>query len=255
MDRRRRLRLGLCAVVLLATALGSWNTDRPATAVAGAGAKTTAQSMQPTASAPSGGRGHLLVIGDSLTLEANEHSGLGYDYLREQMPGAPGRSGEPADRWRSVTVIYKSGQRVAWGVPVVREALKSVPRTSAIVVALGTNDVTGRRADWAGRIRMLLDATGARPVTWLTVEVSPTARALWRRNAREFNAALSQVAAEANYAGQLTVADWAAWFPGSCARPATFTGDGIHLRRDGNKCRARYMVSLSDQMHAALFPS
>lgn len=232
----------------------SWSADPPVKAAAVAGAETAAQSMQPAVSALSSGRGHLLVVGDSLTLEANEHSGLGYDYLRKQMPRAPGRTGDPSAGWRTVTIVYEKGQRIAWGVPIVREALRTRPGTTAIIVALGTNDVTGRHGDWAQRIRGLLDVADGRPVTWLTVEVSPTARAPWGRHARQFNEALRQVAAEPKYAGQLSIADWAGWFPESCARPATFTGDGIHLRRDGNRCRARFMVALSDMVHDRLFP-
>lgn len=200
------------------------------------------------------GLGRLLVVGDSLTLEANEHSGLGYDYLRKQMPRAPGRTGDPSAGWRTVNVVYEKGQRIRWGGQIVRDALRENPRVSAIIVALGTNDIAGRRADWAARIRGLLDVTGGRPVTWLTVEISPTARALWRRNAREFNAALRQVSTEPQYAGRLSIADWASWFPESCSRPATFTGDGIHLRRSGNRCRALYMLDVSDQLHGGLFP-
>lgn len=208
----------------------------------------------PAAEALVSGRGHLLVVGDSLTLEANENSGLGYDFLRTKMPSAPERNGLATDGWRSVTVAYKKGQRVAWGGPIIRAALRQRPGISAIVVALGTNDVAGRHGDWAKRIRGLLDAADGRPITWLTVELSPTSRGLWRRNAREFNDALRAVDSDPTYAEQLTIADWAAWFPGSCSRPATFTSDGIHLRRPGNRCRALFMIDISVQVHAALFP-
>lgn len=112
--------------------------------------------------------------------------------------------------------------------------------TTAIVLALGTNDVISRRepAYPAAVIEQVMHASQGLPVLWVNTDFSPTGRGDWRFRSRRFNRALRDAQAEWP---NLEIADWYTFFtPRGKAR---FIADGVHLSVSGYKLRAQFTES------------
>ncbi len=181
-----------------------------------------------TASRPAigpNGQGTVLVVGDSLTFGANYFGRLG---IRAQ----------GTNIWTKVTLDAKNGRKATVGAKVIANKLTSA--TTAIVVALGTNDMISKSETWYPRyaIDTVMEQAGGLPVLWVNLEFSPTGRADWRSRGVRFNRALQ--AATSDYPN-LLIADWNKFFtPKGQSR---FVADGVHLSVTGYKTRSTYFIN------------
>ena len=180
-------------------------------------------ASRPAASAT----GTLLVVGDSLTEGANLLGGLG-EMLRTRSP------------WATTVMDHKRGRRVSDAVSVVRSHLSRNRQISAIVVALGTNDMLshGEASYPATVITALMSVTRGLPVLWVNVTFDGKVRPIQRTRGANFNRTLNS--ARASWP-ELRVADWSAAFvPRGASR---YIADGIHLTTSGYRSRATWTVS------------
>ena len=213
MHRRHRLTGVLMATVLMTSVCaGAVN-----------GQRVRDGASRPAASAT----GTLLVVGDSLTEGANLLGGLG-EMLRTRSP------------WTTTVMDHKRGRRVSDAVSVVRSHLSRNRKISAIVVALGTNDMLshGESSYPATAITSLMSVTRGLPVLWVNVTFDGKVRPIQRTRGANFNRALNS--ARASWP-ELRVADWSAAFvPRGASR---YIADGIHLTTSGYRTRATWTVS------------
>jgi lysophospholipase L1-like esterase len=171
------------------------------------------------------GQGTVLVVGDSLTFGAN--------YFGSLSSRAQG-----TNIWTKVTLDARNGRKATVGAKVIANKLTNT--TTAIVVALGTNDMISNSATWYPRyaIDTVMEQAGGLPVLWVNLEFSPTGRADWRSRGVRFNRALQ--AATSDYPN-LTIADWNKFFtPKGQSR---FVADGVHLSVTGYKTRSSYFIN------------
>lgn len=170
--------------------------------------------------------GTLLVVGDSLTVGA---SVLG------KFSGSQ-RSVRRA--WKKVVIDAKVGRTARQGSRVVSSRVRTT-RASAVMVALGTNDLMGRRT--AREVRVLIDsvmtAAGNRPVLWVNVEFGTLPARERPARARMFNTELKRAAKRWS---NLRVADWNRSF--SPSGRSRFLADGVHLTTSGYKTRAAFFA-------------
>ena len=171
------------------------------------------------------GQGTVLLVGDSLTFGANYFGSLGSRV-------------EGTNIWTKVTLDARNGRKATVGAKVIANKLTNT--TTAIVVALGTNDMISNSATWYPRyaIDTVMEQAGGLPVLWVNLEFSPTGRADWRSRGVRFNRALQ--AATSDYPN-LTIADWNKFFtPKGQSR---FVADGVHLSVTGYKTRSSYFIN------------
>ena len=171
------------------------------------------------------GQGTLLVVGDSLTFGANYFGKLGV-------------KSQATNIWTKVVVDAKNGRKATVGARVIADRLTDT--TTAIVVALGTNDMISKSATWYPdyAIDTVMEQAGAVPVLWVNLEFSATGRPDWRSRAVRFNRALKNAT---NRYPNLVVADWNKFFtPKGQSR---FVADGIHLTVTGYKTRTSFFLS------------
>jgi lysophospholipase L1-like esterase len=167
---------------------------------------------------------HVYIIGDSLTVGPELFASLSRRVTRTK-------------KWHSALVNAKVGRTIPQGVAVLKKARFRNP--TAIVVALGTNDVLSRReASYPAKaIDDFMKAAQGKPVLWLNLEFSPT-RPDWRSRGARFNKELRKATTRWP---NLEIADWDKFFVSSGA--SRFIQDGIHLTVTGYRTRATFMVS------------
>lgn len=180
----------------------------------------------------------LLIIGDSLTFGAEYFAGLNKRITKTA-------------RWQTAKVSAKVGRTINQGITELRAHKPS--DWTAIVVALGTNDMLHNRdRDYpAIAIDRFMRASKGRPVLWQNLEFAPT-RPDWRNRAIRFNRELRK--AQSRWPN-LHIADWNTYF--TPMGPSRFISDGVHLTVSGYRTRAAYLTSqlkmwasLLDQMVA-----
>lgn len=170
------------------------------------------------------GQGTLLFVGDSLTVGSDAFGSLA---TRTRNTGI----------WTRVIMDARVGRTARAGASTVSTRL--TPHTTAIVIALGTNDMLSKPETWypSWAIDKVMNQTNGRPVLWFTLEYSATSRPEWRSRAARFNRSLK--AAQLRWP-QLTVADWNAFFvPNKVSR---FIADGVHLTVSGYRTRASFTL-------------
>lgn len=181
-----------------------------------------------TASRPAigpNGQGTVLVVGDSLTFGANYFGKLAV-------------KAQSTNIWTRVVLDAKNGRKATVGARTIANRLTS--STTAIVVALGTNDMISKSETWypSYAIDAVMEQAGGLPVLWVNLEFSPTGRADWRARGVRFNRALR--AATDRYPN-LMIADWNTFFtPKGQSR---FVADGVHLTVTGYKTRSNYFIN------------
>ncbi len=171
------------------------------------------------------GQGTLLIVGDSLTFGANYFGKLAV-------------KAQSTNIWTKVVLDAKNGRKATVGAKIISDRLTQ--STTAIVVALGTNDMISKTESWYPdyAIDTVMEQAGALPVLWVNLEFSPTGRADWRSRGVRFNRALK--AAASRYPN-LVVADWNKFFtPKGQSR---FVADGVHLSVTGYKTRTAFFVN------------
>jgi hypothetical protein len=137
-----------------------------------------------------------------------------------------------------VVVDAKNGRKATVGAKVIADRLTNT--TTAIVIALGTNDMISKSATWYPNyaIDTVMKQVGTVPVLWVNLEFSPTGRADWRSRAVRFNRALRKAT---NRYPNLVVADWNKFFtPKGQSR---FVADGVHLTVTGYKTRTSFFLN------------
>ena len=203
------------AALLLAVAMLGLFTARTGTAAAG------------TRAAPASSTGTLLFVGDSLTEGATVLGGL------QTLTVAKGP-------WKRVVIDYKRGRRVTDALSVVRRRLSADRSVTAVVLALGTNDMLSRGEPWYPKSvidRMMAETRGL-PVLWVNLSFDGRIRPIQRARATVFNREL--VAATSAW-NTLKVADWQKSFVPR--GPSRFIVDGIHLTTSGYRTRASWTSS------------
>ena len=179
----------------------------------------------PPASIQPNGQGRLLIIGDSLS--------VGTDYFGKLQSRT-----ERLGIWPIVSIDDKPGRKASLAAPILKKQLTGA--TTAIVIALGTNDMISRTESWYPRyvIDLVMTKTKNLPVLWVNTEFSALGRRDWISRSVRFNRAL--VKAQARWP-QLRIADWNTSFtPKASSR---FIADGVHLTVSGYKTRATFMVN------------
>jgi lysophospholipase L1-like esterase len=182
---------------------------------AGASAKTRAFNAN--------GQGNLLIIGDSLTLGADAFGSLATKIRKTK-------------KWTSVSIDTRVGRKASVGADMLPD--KILNHTTAIVIALGTNDMMSRTESWYPRwvIDRVMANTLDIPVLWVNLKFSND-RLNWKSRANRFNRALRQ--AKLRYP-TLTIADWnTSFIPKSGSR---FIADGVHLTVSGYRTRAKFLI-------------
>lgn len=171
------------------------------------------------------GQGTVLIVGDSLTFGANYFGKLA-------------TKAQATNIWTKVVLDAKNGRKATVGAKVIADRLTE--STTAVVVALGTNDMISKSEAWYPdyAIDKVMEQVGALPVLWVNLEFSPTGRADWRSRGARFNRALR--IATTRYPN-LIVADWNKFFtPKGQSR---FVADGVHLSVTGYKTRTSYFIT------------
>lgn len=168
------------------------------------------------------GQGTLLFVGDSLTVGS-----VAFGKLTKRI--------EATGIWTSVVMDAKVGRKASQGADVLKARVGR--RTTAIVIALGINDMISRTERWypAWVIAKVMKQSGGRPVLWVNPKFSPTGRRDWISRAARFNRALRS--AQDKWPN-LEIGDWSAAFvPSGRSR---FIEDGVHLTVSGYKTRATF---------------
>lgn len=185
---------------------------------------TASATLNPPTPAASTPTHHVYIIGDSLTVGPELFASLSRRVSRTK-------------KWNSALVNAKVGRTIPQGTAVLKKARFRLP--TAIVVALGTNDVLSRReASYpAQAIDNFMRAAQGKPVLWMNLEFAHT-RPDWRSRGVRFNRELRRATTRWP---NLQIADWDKHF--SPSGPSRFIQDGIHLTVSGYRTRTSFMVS------------
>jgi len=172
------------------------------------------------------GQGTLLFIGDSLTVGADAFGALATNLRRSGL-------------WSAVVMDAKVGRKASQGVATLADRMETTRNPTAIVIALGTNDMISQRSTSypADVIDRVMNESLGVPVLWVTPTFSATIRPDWRQRAARFNRALRAARTEWP---NLSVADWAGYF--SPKGGSRFIADGVHLTVTAYKARASWTV-------------
>ena len=196
------------------------------------------QSLLPTdgraLSINANGQGSLYVIGDSLTVGTEAF-------------GTLSKKINALGTWTDVVMDAKVGRKASLGASVIRKGISS--STTALVIALGTNDMISKPETWYPRwvIDIVMQNTRGLPVLWVNLEFSQTGRSDWRARGVRFNKELRL--AKLRYPN-LTIADWnIAFTPKSKSQ---FINDGVHLTVSGYKTRSSFMVPAISSFGSAI---
>lgn len=186
--------------------------------------QATFAAPSPGSIAPNG-QGRLLIIGDSLS--------VGTDYFGQLQSRI-----ERLAIWTKVLINDKPGRKASLAAPILKKQL--TVDTTAIVIALGTNDMISRTESWYPQyvIDLVMAKTRNLPVLWVNTEFSALGRRDWISRSVRFNRAL--VKAQARWP-QLRIADWNTSFVPKAA--SRFIADGVHLTVSGYKTRATFTVN------------
>ena len=175
----------------------------------------------------------LLVLGDSLTWGANY-------FAKSQARLAA------ANTFDVVLVDSRWGRRTSGlsstrysGNAALKQLIADGVRPTAVIVALGTNDVAifTKRREYVTLIQDLMTTIGNVPVAWVNVHRIDSASTI--RGSRRFNAALGQVLANYPLAN---VFDWAEVAKNN---PKVIDPDKIHLTPLGHEVRTKVYLELA----------
>ncbi len=193
-----RLRSRLIVLLLAAAALHAVAAPR---AVAAASSKPD--------------RPHVLVVGDSLTYGAEHRGSLSRRLSRVATPLVVGVNGLAAHRTPEL----------------LQQNLTTLPRTTLVVIAVGTNDAMYHLSNEAFRRRVveIMDAVKGRSVLWVNLKTTAFAG-----HSKRLNRVLSSVDRQRS---DLTVLNWA-------NEPASrlLQSDGVHLTAKGYQRRAAFIT-------------
>jgi lysophospholipase L1-like esterase len=186
----------------------------------------------------------LLVLGDSLTY-GTAYKGFGNVKPQLIALGTFDQviiDGVPA---RNISGPARTSRN---GVKTYKKLLKDGVRPSAVIVALGSNDIqqSGKPAFHEAQIRELLAVIGDIPVVW--INILRTDISYYPQRSAMFNRVLLRIAPEYP---NLTVVDWASMLS---ANPTWFAFDKLHLLAHGYRERATVYVQAAQTLWVALNP-
>lgn len=178
----------------------------------------------------------LLVLGDSLTWGSNYFS-----KAQSRLAASGTFDTVVVDGWWSrriggiISTTYS-------GSNTYKKLVSGGLRPTAVIVALGTNDVyfLAKKREFAAIIRELMDAIGPLPVVWLNVHRVESATTITR--SRVFNTTLGKVLADYPNA---SVYDWVATVK---KNPSLMAFDKIHLQPSGYEARTRAYLTLASEL-------
>jgi lysophospholipase L1-like esterase len=175
--------------------------------------------------ATANGQQTLLFVGDSLTVGTSW-----FGSLKSKIDGLR--------IWNNSSIDAKVGRLATEGAVILKTRITA--QTTAIVVALGTNDMISRRdpAYPPVAIDAVMQQARNLPVLWFNVKFSPTGRGDWRARGRRFDRALR--AAQSRWPN-LVIANWYSYFTPS--GKARYIEDGVHLNVSGYKARATFTIA------------
>jgi lysophospholipase L1-like esterase len=187
----------------------------------------------------------LLILGDSITWGAN-YKGFGNVTPKLQalntfdkviVDGAFSRN------------ISGPANTLHNGVKTYAKYLKEKVRPSAVIVALGSNDLQGsiKVRYYESRIRELLTLIGDVPVVW--VNVLRIDNKYYIRASSVFNTVLSRVAIDYP---NVSVVDWHTMIS---TNPKWFAFDKLHLQPVGYRARANLYVELAQNLWNVVVPT
>ena len=135
------------------------------------------------------------------------------------------------------------------GVKTYAKYIKAKIRPSAVIVALGSNDLQGsiKVRYYETRIRELLTLIGDVPVVW--VNVLRIDSQYYVRASAVFNTVLNRVALDYP---NVSVVDWHAMIT---ANPRWFAFDKLHLQPVGYRARANLYVDLAQNLWNVVVPT
>jgi lysophospholipase L1-like esterase len=175
----------------------------------------------------------LLVLGDSLTWGTNYFS-------KSQARLAA------ANNFNVVLVDSRWGRRISGltstrysGNAALKQLIADGVRPTAVIVALGTNDVAmfTKRREYVTLIQELMTTIGNVPVAWVNVHRIDSTSTI--RGSKRFNAALGQVLASYPLA---SVFDWAVV---AKSNPKVIDPDKIHLTPLGHEVRTKAYLEIA----------
>jgi lysophospholipase L1-like esterase len=175
----------------------------------------------------------LLVLGDSLTWGTNYFS-------KSQARLAA------ANNFNVVLVDSRWGRRISGltstrysGNAALKQLITDGVRPTAVIVALGTNDVAifTKRREYVTLIQELMSTIGNVPVAWVNVHRIDSASTI--RGSKRFNAAVGQVLANYPLAN---VFDWAEVAKNN---PKVIDPDKIHLTPLGHEVRTKAYLEIA----------
>lgn len=180
----------------------------------------------------------LLILGDSITWGAN-YKGFGNVTPKLQALGT----------FEKVIVDGAFSRNISGpantlhnGVKTYAKYLKAKVRPSAVIVALGSNDLQGsiKVRYYEDRIRELLTLIGDIPVVW--VNVSRIDSQYYIRASPVFNRVLNRVALEYP---NVSVVDWYSMIS---ANPKWFAFDKLHLQPVGYRARTTLYIEIAQNL-------
>lgn len=134
------------------------------------------------------------------------------------------------------------------GVKTYKQWIEKGLRPSAVIVALGSNDLqqSSNPAFFEAEIRELLAVIGDIPIVW--INVLRTDASFYPQRSAKFNRVLLRIAPEYP---NLSVVDWASML---AAHPKWFAYDKLHLRARGYKKLATVYVEAAQSLWVTLNP-
>ncbi len=199
--------------------------------------------LQP--SATNAGGGTLLILGDSITF-GTAYPGFGNVTPQLRALGTFSTVIVDAAYSRNISGPASTKRN---GVKTYKQLLKDGVRPTAVLVALGSNDLQQSRLPsfHEPRIRELLALIGDIPVVW--INVLRTDSAFYLKRSAMFNSLLARLAPEYP---NLKVVDWASMI---AQNPMWFAFDKLHLQPIGYRARAAVYVQAAEAMWVALTPT
>lgn len=196
---------------------------------------------------PSAGRADgrtLLVLGDSLTY-GTAYPGFGNVEPQLIALGTFNEVKIDAEPARNISGPARTSRN---GVKTYKKLLTNGLRPSAVIVALGSNDIqqSAKPAFHEAQIRELLAVIGDIPVVW--INILRTDISYYPQRSAMFNRVLLRIKPEYP---NLSVVDWASML---AAHPKWFSYDKLHLRPRGYKARATVYVEAAQSLWVTLNP-
>ena len=219
---RRSLAIAIVAVALCVPAIAQ---------------ATTRTSVDPYAGPNGNGQHTLLVVGDSLTEGAAAFGALQQRLVKLGI-------------WHKVVIDAKWGRRGPEGIAALRARLEKNPNITAVIFALGTNDLLSRRQ--ASYPKWLINEYnkefGYIPTLWIDAQYSAT-HPDWNQRARRFQRVLANVSTSSSNTHH------ASWFGHFQRTSPWYQFDGVHLSPRGYRMRADFIVQEAKRFGAVVVDS